>query len=606
MRAKLVLAGATITLGAVAGCGSASQPAAPALAWPPGAWTVSQAPAPADAQQSPGYGGIACPAAGACMLAGDYVNASGRTALLVETASRAGWTTLKTPPPPSVAGFPNLGVVGLACPAPGDCVIAADSNLGSTAQTDTGLIYTLSQGAWTTAHLSLPPDAGNDQSMEIDGVTCPDVSDCVAVGEIIDAHTSSKYVYLDGTQAVAVGLPVIATFRGGAWTVAQAPLPAGAQGAAADLYGVDCAAPGSCVAVGTYAGGSEPAAGLIETLANGAWKPAVAPLPSGANGGQLSSVACPAVGSCVAVGLFTSGPGEGYGSPGLIETQLNGTWRVTPAPEPDNPRDPFGGYLSWVACPAPGACVAVGGYVTGIDVGETIQAQSDTLADGTWTAAATPLPADASSAHQFSELYEVACARTGNCVSVGDYDVSATAYQTFIESAAAGRVPQGQGPASTAAAAELPSGQGRISIQTTSTIEPTDMALTNQVSGIVDGLPLTGTATLSPDWNDYCFGSNGSTATGTLGGIPFTVTMTCGPPGSYKATYTGEWGGRAINMASTSAINWNTLSTSTTLTGTIGSQHVTATVVSAAGNASSSASPPGGVINQVTGTITVS
>jgi hypothetical protein len=132
------------------------------------------------------------------------------------------------------------------------------------------------------------------------------------------------------------------------------------------LRDVACPAPGDCVAVGGY-GVLEPGQeqGLTETLSNGAWTPAAAPLPAGAsnNDMMLQSVACPAAGQCVAAGAYDlAEAGAVAGTRPLIETLSNGSWSAT------GPSLPPGAlsfaHLAGVACPATGACVATGMYKT--------------------------------------------------------------------------------------------------------------------------------------------------------------------------------------------------------------------------------------------------
>jgi hypothetical protein len=64
--------------------------------------------------------------------------------------------------------------------------------------------------------------------------------------------------------------------------------------------------------------------GLLETLSGGTWTAVKAPLPGGAAQGTkqigyLTLVACPAPGSCLTVGSYTAGGG---GTQGLIETAV--------------------------------------------------------------------------------------------------------------------------------------------------------------------------------------------------------------------------------------------------------------------------------------------
>ena len=94
------------------------------------------------------------------------------------------------------------------------------------------------------------------------------------------------------------GLAMTQSLTGGTWTAAEAPLPSdAAQGDAANatLHAIACAAPGACVAVGSYTSSNGNSNGLIETLAHGTSTPAKAPLPHGAVDIQrLNGIACTA------------------------------------------------------------------------------------------------------------------------------------------------------------------------------------------------------------------------------------------------------------------------------------------------------------------------
>ena len=105
----------------------------------------------------------------------------------------------------------------------------------------------------------------------------------------------------------------------------------------------------------------------------------------------------------------------------------------------------------------------------------------------------------------------------------------------------------------------------------------------------------------------------GTSASGTLGGVPFTVHLTScqasSDDSSVTGTYTGEWGSRSINVAVTEnsasdeARNGNDGGMDTdlpTFAGTIGSQNVTGSVTMPAETFATQGP------NQVTGSITVS
>jgi hypothetical protein len=162
-------------------------------------------------------------------------------------------------------------------------------------------------------------------------------------------------------------------------------------------------------------------------------------------------------------------------------------------------------------------------------------------------------------------------------------------------------------------AAGLPLGQGTFQIRGSVT-EFDDSRQSIALQGTVDGLALTATGTGNglagggfAGQGGYCgpFGLVGSSASGTLGGVPFTVTLSnCTSDSSYNltATYTGNWGSRPVNVTLTENLQSeeNGPSTPPTLSGTVGSQQV-----SGAPNIVPPSGAPGQTA-QVSGTITIS
>jgi hypothetical protein len=319
----------------------------------------------------------------------------------------------------------SFNVAAMTCPANAGCTVVGADYEAVSKRSEVTVVAWKSHGDWTTARLPLPAEAGSGESMELDGIACPVTGTCVAVGAISGSNPADN-----GTPQ-----PVIATLQDGTWTVVLAPLPAGASASprAADLSDISCTAPGSCVAVGSYLSTSGYWCPLIETLTNGNWTPGTAPLAANTGTVQLYSVACPAAGTCVAVGNDVIGNSAGPGTDaGMIETLADGTWRVATAPRPTGAPGQFWGYLWAVACPAPGSCVAVGDYDTSSS--ETSLPQIDTLSHGTWTAAITgSLPSGAGKT-QSALAGNVACTLTGDCLALAEY-TSAQGYQeSFIES----------------------------------------------------------------------------------------------------------------------------------------------------------------------------
>jgi hypothetical protein len=397
--------------------GTSSPRAAQAdLPWPPAAWTLDSSPALSGGLLDV----VACPAAGTCTVA--TAGSQGSTASFALYSDAQGkWAPEATVP----TSLPNdsFNPTAMTCPQTADCTVIGADYEAVSKRSEVSLVATKSQRGWTTTQLPLPTGSGSAKSMELDGIACPGAGDCVAVGELSESNTAAN----------GAPQPVIATLQRGIWTVALAPLPADASASpvAADLAAISCTAPGSCVAVGSYLAASGGWRPLIETLANGNWTPGAAPLAPNTDNVMLYSVACPAAGTCVAVGNNVYGNSVGPGTdPGVIETLADGTWSVATAPQPTGAPGQFWGYLWGVACPAPGSCVAVGGYNTAKS--QTSLPQIDTLSDGTWTAAiAGSLPADAATKSQQASADDVACTLTRDCVTLVEY----TNRQGFLESA---------------------------------------------------------------------------------------------------------------------------------------------------------------------------
>jgi hypothetical protein len=367
---------------------------------------------------------LSCPAAGSCVAVGDYTDLSGNRQGLIETLSGGNWVATTAPLStlsPAAGSNPEAYLAALSCPAAGSCV-AVGIYYGSSDNQE-GLIETLSGGNWvaTTAPLSTLSPAAGTSPVEVypEALSCPAIGSCVAVGYYTDssggwqglietlsagnwvattAPTGSGLspvaaaepgVYLDALSCpaagscVAVGTYVdssnygqglIETLSGGSWTASTVPTGSLSPTARANpqvyLNDVSCPATGSCVAVGYYTDSSNYGQRLIGTLSAGTWTASTVPIgtlsPAAGSDPEVdfnsNSLACPAVGSCVAVGYYTDSSGN---QQGLIETLSGGTWTASTVPigtlSPTAGSDPEVNFNS-LACPAVGSCVAVGYY----------------------------------------------------------------------------------------------------------------------------------------------------------------------------------------------------------------------------------------------------
>ncbi|MDQ2839035.1 MAG: hypothetical protein M3Y89_16720, partial [Actinomycetota bacterium] len=214
-------------------------------------------------------------------------------------------------------------------------------------------------------------------------------------------------------------LGLIETLSNGSWSAIQAPVPADALDGSGliRLSDLACGAVGSCVLVGNYVDTAGDTQALSDVLSAGSWTPVRLPLPAVHDYdplASLASVACPAAGACTAVGSYdvldsTTGP--------LVETLSGGIWSATAAPLPTGYSSDGAGLTS-VSCPATGWCLAVG---PAPNIRQTMNGFVDTLSDGQWTSRDAPMPANASS-YPFASLGPVTCVAVGSCTMVGQYD----------------------------------------------------------------------------------------------------------------------------------------------------------------------------------------
>lgn len=288
---------------------------------------------------------------------------------------------------------------------------------------------------WTATEAQLPSSSGQ-QITFLSGDSCPSSAFCVAVG---------SYTVDGGNDSYGL----IETLSGESWTPAQAPVPANATAVSGQvntaLVSVSCPSTTSCIAVGWYTDSSGNSEGLIDTLSGGQWSASEAPLPTNTNGYTgpgLSSISCPSVGSCVAVGFYGGGAGPG----GFIDASSNGVWTATvqvattllsvscasadfcAAVGPGangggsdlietlsggnwSSFAPTGADPTNVSCPVVGFCVVVGNNV-------------EMLSNGMWSGVALPWPTNANANPEggsYDGLGGISCLSSSYCVATGSY-----------------------------------------------------------------------------------------------------------------------------------------------------------------------------------------
>jgi hypothetical protein len=437
-RHRMVIA-AAVTAVVLAAAGVAGwlahwPPARPgSAASPPLVWTAARAPLPAAVvgrTQNTYLNGVACPAVGSCVAVGTDIatnSSSGDFSPLIETLSSGTWIVSG-----DVAGLGVTELTGVACRAQGSCVAVGYNFTGSGSDTSP-VVATLSAGTWTATGLPLPGDTARSKNAFLKGVECTAQGTCIATGSYTDQNGDSQ--------------ALIETLSGGSWTAMRAPLPPGAVPAKETattlattyLASAACPAVGSCAAVGQYTERGGAAAAFADTLSGGVWTSATVPLPAdAASDGQLAGlrgISCPTPGKCVAVGNYTSRSGQARY---LADTLSGGTWTAATSPLPPdaaatqkpNPRQITA--LSAVACQAAGSCIALGSYIAGSGAND---GAIDTLSGGTWTAATAPLPRGAATTNQSVYFARAVCPAPGYCVAAGTYTAQDGSLQALTETA---------------------------------------------------------------------------------------------------------------------------------------------------------------------------
>ncbi len=220
--------------------------------------------------------------------------------------------------------------------------------------------------------------------------------------------------------AVTAPPPVGAVTTGPTWSGATAPLPSNADPTPdASAGATSCPAPGACVTVGGYVSGGKDVL-FADTLTNGVWSSVQVPSPPGDNGtdADFRDLSCPAVGSCVATGIYENGAGARL--PFSSELSV-GAWTTVVLPLPPAESDPDVDLTEFdLSCPASGWCVQAGGFT---DQSDDNQGFIDTLSGGNWTSIVAPLPGTPPTDPEV-DLFGVSCGAVGSCVVAGPYHPS--------------------------------------------------------------------------------------------------------------------------------------------------------------------------------------
>ena len=327
--------------------------------------------------------------------------------------------------PAGSTGLSQGYLPSISCPNVGDCT--ATGIYVDAAGHDVGMVVSEVAGHWRVATAIIPPaNAATVASVTPYWVSCASAGNCAIVGSYLDASGN--------TDALAVN-EVAGTW--GRATRITLPGDASTQSQTALLRSVVCSAPGSCSAVGTYVDATNPVPrtlGMTVNEVTGVWVSAQSvALPAGTNATplvSLANLACASAGNCAATGSYVDATNV---TRGLLVSETAGVWGgASTLLAPANASAYALAQVSSLACPAPGTCSAIGTYETanGHAAGFTLDEQL-----GRWQRALMMRLPVASSVNPHVFFYgfaDVACASAGNCATGGQYRDASGTYQAFV------------------------------------------------------------------------------------------------------------------------------------------------------------------------------
>ncbi|MGE5134160.1 MAG: hypothetical protein ACM32E_14810 [Gemmatimonadota bacterium] len=250
---------------------------------------------------------ISCSSHGNCGAVGTYRDKDGDIEIGGYIQESGKWITSHWIVVPSDA--PKAGKTitpyGISCPATGDCVGVGKYN--NTAGVVRPFIFTSTNGTWNPGFsINLPANA-KSKAGDLHAVSCPDVNDCVAVG---------NYVNNSGQKAVFAVTETGGTWNKNAQEITIKPSD-GATPPAPQLNGLSCVDTATCDAVGSYANNGSPSLVSLLSVAysTSTWQTAAGvPAPGNSNTTsaaftQFKDVSCWAQWGCAGVGNYINAGG---------------------------------------------------------------------------------------------------------------------------------------------------------------------------------------------------------------------------------------------------------------------------------------------------------
>ena len=196
---------------------------------------------------------------------------------LIEHWNGTAWSVEPTPSPTRTL---NSYLTGVSCNSSNLCAAVGRYFTGSVFR---ALVEVRNGTAWSIVR---NPAASTGTNSELDGVSCPSVSDCTAVGSVTSARTTRTLIEHGG---------------GSRWSIVASP-----NGGVDDdnyLSAVSCPTARACTAVGHYFTGTSFLT-LVEQRKGSGWSVVPSPNVNVKKTNYLTGVSCLSSSTCTAVGYF--------------------------------------------------------------------------------------------------------------------------------------------------------------------------------------------------------------------------------------------------------------------------------------------------------------
>ncbi|WP_372736791.1 hypothetical protein [Nocardioides sp.] len=360
---------------------------------------VTAAPLPPGADGTTELEDVACTTKGTCVAVGSFSRANQSEGALIVLGKGGNWTALEPPAPRGVGTVVSSSLWAVSCAGARRCVAIG----GYFGQGRARPLLEIWNGkTWKTKTPRLPSNAAKNYSPTLEAISCGGRNACVAAGTYTTRAHRAR--------------PFFVTWRSGRVRTVAGALP-GRKGSG-EIWAVDCAAPASCVAVGsmeperTDGSSALPQRPLAYRLKGDKWRAMTPPLPGAGkqtHTGFLYDVSCPRRDRCTAVGPYhrSTKPRD----QGLVAVFRPRGWTSRKVAAPHGHRRDFA-TLGAVACRATNVCIAAGNYST--PEGPHVLAMLARLKGGAGRGVAME-PGDS----RPSVLEGVACVKGSACVAVG-------------------------------------------------------------------------------------------------------------------------------------------------------------------------------------------